>query len=547
MNSETHKEELDTLIKKLKAAEKILEEMNLSRIKRPGSDENPQLNVDIKDKEDEILFIKNKIEQLKKTDTLLQNFDPYINFVNRLTEIETITYPSAPAYYLLDAPVGFGKTSLMKELQKKFQEKNWLSVYVAVNENDTLDQLISLIIKDLNINSQLFITASLSSSLRFAGIIRKYWVNEVRPTIPSKEGIVFLIDLDKRPSKLILEGLLTDLIPLIDSNLRELDDFANKQNRFRVVISGRRLGFLARKVKSKPLSLVVRQLTPFNFDVIRISVSNKLSIYDEKVVNKLASKLLFLTGGHPGAMAQILDLFINENLEFDLFFENYDNEIWKTILYPIIQEIRNEISNSSIDLINVIDEICIYRYLDAYTLRYIIQKRNLNTISDEFKLADELTQNYILTRKDRFYKDDITRRLLTIWQWRNSSGAFSDACLEAQNQCQQRLLDTKVNDPERWAIEYLFQALQQHVNSIKIMSTRKETSEKFFSDYLPLALRYLFEDRDYWEEHNALIQAMEDDWEFQYTVNYYLRENDQYTSEPYEKIKEFIDNFSIEK
>ncbi len=545
MNTETNKDELDKLSKNLRAAEKILDEMKLSRTKRPGSNEDPQLNVDIKDKEDEIASIKNKIEQLTKTKSLSQSLDPYIDFVNRLTEIETITYPSAPAYYLLDAPVGFGKTALMKELHKKFVKEKWLSVYVAVNENDTLDQLISLIFKEIKINSQLLITASLSSSLRFAGTIRKYWVNEVRPSIPSKEGIVFLIDLDKRPSKLILEGLLTDLIPLIDSNLRELDDFANKQNRFRVVISGRRLGFLSRKVKSKPLSLVVRQLTPFNFDVIRISVNNKLSIYDEKVVNKLAAKLLFLTGGHPGAMAQILDLFINENLEFDLFFENYDDEIWKTILYPIVQEIRNEIFNSSVDLINVIDEICIYRYLEAYTLRYIIQKRKLNTINDEFKLADELTQNYILTRKDRFYKDDITRRLLAIWQWRNSSEIFSKACLEAQSQCQQRLLDTKVNDPERWAIEYLFQALQQNINSINTVSSRREIREIFFSHTLPLALRCLFENRDYKEEHNALIQAMEEDWEFQYTVNYYLRDNDQYTSEPYEKIKEVIDNYPV--
>jgi hypothetical protein len=44
------------------------------------------------------------------------------------------------------------------------------------------------------------------------------------------------------------------------------------------------------------------------------------------------------------------------------------------------------------------------------------------------------------------------------------------------------------------------------------------------------------------EEHHALKRALEVDWEFRFTANYFLRQ-DEYSEEPYEKLCSTIDDF----
>jgi len=502
-----------------------------------------QSNLENKSRQ-EMVDIRDKAETNSSDDI---NQESPIHFINRLDEIKMITYSSAPAYYLLDGPEGFGKSVLMRELNRIFQKNNWVCVYVTVNEGDSLDNLISAIRTNLGVNSQSPSTASLAPSLRLASAMRSHWINEVnekKGRTADKEGMVLLVDLDKRPSQQVVEGLLKELIPAIAEGLRELEIFKNRQNRFRVVMAGRRLASISQQIH-KQFIPVPRQLAPFDYDVIRISVSDKLAkrtIFDENVINKLAAKLLFLTGGHPGAMAQVLEMYDIENIEVDAFFKNYEEIIWRDITRPIIEKIRDEIFKASANLRGLIDEICVYRSLDSYIFRHIIKKSKAKGI-DEVKLANELTQNFILTFKDRAYRDDITRRLLAIWQWHNSRDMFFESCAEAENLCKLRLEDASANSKsERWAIESLFQALQQKASTVESSQHRDNIRDVFINDTLPQVLRSLVKDRDPNDEHNALVQAMDEDWEFQFTVNYYLRE-DEYTTHPYEKIKESINSF----
>jgi len=94
-----------------------------------------------------------------------------------------------------------------------------------------------------------------------------------------------------------------------------------------------------------------------------------------------------------------------------------------------------------------------------------------------------------------------------------------------------------------WAIEDLFQFLQQHADTIQDSAERSGIRQTFFDDEVPKALKLLTDRRNTRVEQKALKQALDKDWEFRFTVNYYPRE-DQCCDEPYEKLQRELDDFS---
>jgi hypothetical protein len=88
----------------------------------------------------------------------------------------------------------------------------------------------------------------------------------------------------------------------------------------------------------------------------------------------------------------------------------------------------------------------------------------------------------------------------------------------------------------------MFQALQQHVGTIQTCQRRKEICQSFFGESVPEALQLLVNSRDAQMEVSALKRALETDWEFCFTANYFLRQ-DQYDDEPYRELQRRIDEF----
>ena len=147
--------------------------------------------------------------------------------------------------------------------------------------------------------------------------------------------------------------------------------------------------------------------------------------------------------------------------------------------------------------------------------------------------------------KGRFLRDDITRRLLAFRLLRDiGSQPFAEHCRRAQAICASRLYEPNAQAPDRWMIEYLFQSLQQHTEVIQVRQKREEIHQSFFGETVPEALQLLIgvNGRNAREEHQALKRTLEIDWEFRFTANYFLRQ-DEYGEEPYEKLCSTIDDF----
>jgi hypothetical protein len=465
-----------------------------------------------------------------------------IPFTNREDEIKLVLSSFAPAYYLLDAPAGYGKTELLKELERRFQEppeRNWRCAYVSIEEQSTLADLVTKLAGKLDVTPAQ--DPELPWGWRLGGALQRQWENA------PKEGLALLIDLEKRPALSLLKELLEEFIPAIQDSLRALEFFEKNHNRFRVILAGRYLA-ASKEIRAASLQLKDLRLTPFDYSVIRDSAGEYLAGHKEDGIKQLAAHLVYLSGGHPGCIAQILEMYKKMGVIPDTFLKFFGKRIWRKIVCGVVDDVRSEIPEGFKGFHKVLDRLSVFRYLDSAILKRIIEEDKISEVNSGHNLADKLTATYLFTRKGRFLRDDITRRLLAIRLRHEMPEEFLAHCQKAQKMCADRMQEPNVQRPEMWVIEYLFQSLQQHANTVQDKNWRRTIREEFFKD-VSKALQMFVKGipPEKWEdEQYAVNQAMEEDWEFRFTVNYYLRE-DQYSDEPYNELQRQIDCFFAQK
>jgi hypothetical protein len=460
---------------------------------------------------------------------------PDVLFVDRKFELQYIQSKLTAAYFILDAPAGFGKTTLLHQLQKQFYQDNWLSAYTAIDSNSTLSDLVKELADTLNITSLLAQDVDRRPwGMRFGTALQNHW------EMLDKDGLVLLIDLDERTPHDVVKELIEQFIPDVYGCMSVLRFFARKQNRFRIVLAGRSL---APPPQTHPrIPLAIMSLRPFKLNVVEDMVRSWLPQLDDRFIQQLVAHLFYLTGGHPGSLAQTLKLFQRRGGIPDFFIQHYDDVIWREIMRPVIEEIRQDIGEKS----NILAELSVLRHHNIKVLEQIVAfeqyRASYPTIVN---LADELTTNYLLNRKGRFLRDDMTRRLFAIQQRRESPKYFSQQCQKAQLICAQELKSSRVREPERWMVEYLFQCLQQHTD-IQNAAVRQEIRQEFFEVHVPAAIQ-LFVEASQGEHrldaYQALNQQLADDWEFQFTVNYYLREQSYQDTFAFNQLQREIETY----
>jgi hypothetical protein len=477
---------------------------------------------------------------------------PRVPFTNREDEIKLILSSYAPPYYLLDAPAGFGKTELLMALKRRFVEQEWVCAYTSVQEDESLDELVEKLVQELDLDAKSVRrrAKSLPLGLCLGGeLVRK------RQKDITRAGLVLLVDLEEKPSLSLVEKLLiqedkesTGFIHNVQDNLRALTFFAQKHNRFRVIVAARCLAAKKEIIQASP-PLKILQLSPFNYQVIQDSAREYLVGQDRSCVDQISAHLLYITGGHPGCMAKVLEMYRDGGLLHpDRFVHFFSQSIWEDIVRGIANDVFNGIPKELPGFQEMFEKLSVFRYLNYQILKSTIERGWISDVGDAQNLADKLTATYLLTWKGPLLRDEITRRLLAIRLWHEMpEEEFRKHCQQARTMCADYITTPNVRVPEMWVIEYLFQSLQQHATIIQDPEHRKRVRKEFFEKDVPCALRMFVEQREVplmskQEEKYALEQALQNDWEFQFTVNYYLREG-QYGDAPYTELHKQIDRY----
>jgi hypothetical protein len=464
-----------------------------------------------------------------------------IPFTNRLDDFKFFLASQCPPYVLLNAPPGYGKTELLKELKSSFGDK-WECAYVLIKNDNSLDDVVYAIADELGLGKQVRQEPRLPITLRLASAIKGRWseisAKDREENAKEKTGLVFLLDFDGCPLIPLVKDVIERLIADVHETLYSLDSFDKLRYQFRVIVAGR---YLAAQREIKQItapSLAIRSISPFDYKVIYNSASDYLPDEKKPEVQQLAAHLLYWTGGHPDCIAKTLRLYAARKLSMDNFTRHFADYIWENIVQPVAANIHSGVPGEK-GLKDILDRLSVFRYLDTTILKRKIQAdKAFEHFENEHNLADALTATYLLSRKGRFIQDDVTRRLLVIRLRHEKPGDFPGLCQQAQGLCAERLKQLMGKEPQTWVIEYLFQALQSQALAIQDQKARQALRQDFFEKVVPQALdlfvpNILEEDRK--AEQDFLGQKMDDDWEFQFTLNYYLRD-DKYTEAPYQAL-----------
>lgn len=471
------------------------------------------------------------------------------DFINHEEEVNYLLSSMTMAQYIsVDAPAGYGKTFLLKHLQKRFQtDKKWLCAYVPEEmATDTLN-VAKAIAADLNISTS-GLTSNASAEILAQFLVRNLISSEqFKPPMSLAILLDITNNLPVEKAKELFDGFVATVQERLVASTAEYRDGVSCQ--FRVIVAERYATAISDNfsvAEGTVLPFVRKQLTPFDFDVVRLSVrrhwQNK---YRSNENDQIAAHLMHYTGGHPGFFAESLS-FCNQlhGLTPNTIFETEDWKIWYSDKLQLwFSEVSKSVPNG---LIGVFQIIGVYRKLDYHILRALILSNKITGYKSEYILHDKLIGTNLLRWNGRFLQDDVTRRLISIHSREQN---WHKEFIEQSRDAEQVYVDALSNQelrgfiqPENWLIEILFQCLQKHVDLIGEVSGRRELSSLFYDEYVPKYLSAIAggpQDQMHTMWH-SIRQAMLEDWEFRFTLNYFLRE-DQFNGEPLRKLNHRLD------
>jgi len=350
---------------------------------------------------------------------------------------------------------------------------------------------------------------------------------------PKYKGVILLIDDVGPQFPEVTRRILEVVIPAIDETLR-MNHHLNKSNTFRVILAGRYLAhFNASLIPTLPWQLNPIPLGPFDYKVVWKTAQKVLK---GELIEQTSAHILHLTGGHPDCLGKVLKFCVNNPAEPETFTQLYSEQIWEEIVSKQVREIRDSIP---VELRDICDRLSVFRVFNTEIIKKLMKAKAFQYAKDEYGLKEDLGETYLYdTSQERYVGDAIVRRMLVLHLRHNDSVSnFVSFCAEAYTMCQS-LLEKRngIQDRNMWALECMYQALQKNVDLIKTLEKRLELRKAFFEITVPDVLESFvlgskrrkkstvaIDSREVTQELKSLIHSMNQDWDFRFTVNYFLR------------------------
>ncbi len=480
-----------------------------------------------------------------------------IIFINREDELRQISSDLAPARHLIDAPTGYGKTQLLKRLQEKFRRDGWKSVYISLSDLRTMQEIVHQIAKELEIQNngpcdcrnpgewlaKAFITEYLSSGTsRIAGI----------------RGVVLLFDLAStwNSMRVTIQDLFEKFVPGWYSELQDQTFFkdVNRHNPLRVVIAGRYLMNNVRDLTKELSKYQYVRLAPFDYHVVLDAVEKYLPDLHNSAKEQLAAHITHYTAGHPACITHVMELYQRHNggdETIDEFFSQHADEIWHNggkISAEILQ-------NAPVELRVILPQLSTFRRYNYATLNSLLTEDDFGSAYTQaredwgtgHKLAKALIKNDLVEWDGEFLCDSITRRLLFFHMLNNNIKKIIQLHSRSALQvCRSNLGGNSADSSTQWAIEFMFQWLQAKTPDIQDETKRRRANATFFNRVVPEAIKVPENQEDalIWYEilHRRLFigdKNRKRDWEFLFTLNYHLR-NNQFDESPQQELERIL-------
>ncbi len=454
---------------------------------------------------------------------------PAIHFANRKEEIQKIMELAdlrieRPVY--VSAPSGFGKSALLQEVSTRFFDKNYDCALVKVDRHTNIYQIVD------KLSTQLGLQADVSEEytpVRMAPgeLFISRWKKRYKEMSIEKKhlpGLVILVDFDDIPAKHLTDVFTGSFIKDCWDNLKNLQDPPHVF----LIMAGRAIETLGLPNNPEPIVL-----TPFTYESVKETAQMYLPEQKKADVAKAASHVLYLTGGHPGCMAELLKQFDKQGLLPDRYFvPEQGNHLWDTVIRFAADDFEREIKEKLPNLHHVVEALCVFRYVDYDILQKHCDIYKPQGCADGEQLADRLTQSYLFTG-GAYLSDGIGRQLVMLKLRYEHPDHLRTLCSSAADMCLQQIREG--TGSSMWALEYLFQRLQAMTTAhLERADDRSEAMVAYLHTEVPLVVKAIYEIRPRWPNFRDLIQLIDEKlgderssqygfWEFIFLFNYLFR------------------------
>lgn len=485
--------------------------------------------------------IEQQIQHL--LDGLKDLFHP-IEFVNRVKEIQSLTGIYCPPYLLLNAPMGYGKTRLIRQLKSKLQKGNWLCIHLELSREKTytFEELAIGIVGQLG-------GACVKDSEKTTSEQIGYEIGRciLQALKQEQKNVLLSIDEIETLEEPVTKALLNECIPAIQEGLA----IADMSLKFHLICAGRYIAHWKQWSSKLPLELM--SLTSFDFAAAYETVEKFASTSDAKTADTykkdFAALLMHMTGGHPGCMVKILREGYGIPIRQLIVREQ---EYYECFVKPVIMEIQNHIPGK---LQDIFEKLSVCRIYNNSLLRALIDEKVISYPGSARNLEEDLMATYLVERKGGFIQDDIIRRLLAI-KIRKERGrshhdgkpeAFLMLCEKVKN-----IYETYISEENTTyylhalTLECLYQELQaQYHRSPGDLEAKIVLYKKFFAKdgILQRYLCILLSKPDIYDNLQNLWTVLQngDDWEIRFIFNYFLGQRNHYTEESYQCLLEQVE------
>jgi hypothetical protein len=448
-----------------------------------------------------------------------------IEFVNRLSEIHLITNIYCPRYLLLSAPTGYGKTRLIEAVKTELQKQDWLCVYLelAREKSYTVQDLASGIL--YQIDKEPVGDSEVANPEKAGNAIGKRVLKASKKT---QKNVILLVDETESLVDKVVQAFLNQCLVELNKMLSPAGIS------LRVILSGR---YISRweQLPGLKIPLTSLPLTPFDFTAVQQTVNSFDSKsgfgLSEEHRRQFASHLMYYTGGHPKCMATIL------SEAYPGAIDSKEEEYYQKVVKPVIDEIKTHIPA---ELVNIFERLSTVRRFNARLLNQFIQEGLITwSQSDGYLLENRLLKTYLVSKKNGFLYDDLTRRILAVHLRRNDLTHYCRVGAQSIMFYESELQDPTSPNPDILAVELLFQKLQMLVY-------KQQGGKEQFLNNLPEILNLLVSGRSPREREilDAFTERLNDDWEFRFLFNYLLREGIYDNERPFQELMEKIKGFT---
>lgn len=462
-----------------------------------------------------------------------------LDFINRDTELEKASGTYSAPYLFFTAPSGYGKTDLLRAIEQRHLQANWVCVYTETPDGVQDAVALARVVTD-KAGCRDVGFAPDADVEDVANILVGYLLAQLQK--PDVHGIILLIDSIERLPEGDMHAFFNDFLAFMKSRLYKFN--------LRICLAGDYIGSMWTKHANVrefgPTALPLFSLAHVEDVVLSLLPSHLESdLYArESELYLFIAHVMHATGGHPDGIASIMDelgALLHSSQSPERYFTP---EKVRSVIVPIAQRIRNSIDAR---LQPIFDVLSIFRRYNYRLLRRMLETGLFDYADGAEKLEEELMSTLLVVRDDGFIRDQSVRGVLAMRLRFEEPASFHTLCRQAIDLYAQDLASPYSRRPELIAIEGLYQELRQgYYAGDGGIAARAMLRKDFFAEggILHKYVKMLLSLPDAPDSKRNLREFLleKKDWEFRFAVNFFLRE-DSFTDEPYQALLTHVEQF----